>query len=191
MTHLTLIPLQLTAYRITNRPCCYLFGHILGIYQRNDYGKTIWVRKTYHGHQNMVTYPINLEWVCNTFSNIFYPIFQMNSTFFLLFFALCACTSLVRCAEEPQEGGAEQRPGKEKVSIKISYYHTNKNSQKTLKGCGFTRALSLGQLYWWLLVFRLLPSCPKLLFQSASKCQAIGMIDFWKWPIAQNLPISP
>ncbi|CAH3195248.1 unnamed protein product, partial [Porites evermanni] len=35
---------------------------------------------------------------------------KMESTFFLLFFVLCACTSLVRCAEEPQKGGAEQRP---------------------------------------------------------------------------------
>ena len=45
----------------------------------------------------------------------------MDGTFFLLFFALCACTSLVRCAEKPLKGGAEQRPGKGKVSIKIFF----------------------------------------------------------------------
>ena len=43
--------------------CRYLFGHILSIFQRNDYGKTIWVLKTCHGHQKMVIYPLNVEWV--------------------------------------------------------------------------------------------------------------------------------
>ena len=93
--------------------------------------------------QAMVTYPLNLEWVCNTFSNTltFYPIFQMKSTFFLLSFALCACTSLVRCEVKPQKGGAEQRPGKEKVSIKIFYKLTNKTSQMTLNNCWFYQSI--------------------------------------------------
>ena len=106
MTHLTLIPLKLTAYRITNRPCCYLFGHILGIYQRNDYGKTIWVRKTYHGHQNMANYPINLEWVCNTFSNtfIFYPIFRWT-----VHFSFCS----LPCARVHLWWGVQRNPRRE------------------------------------------------------------------------------
>ena len=29
-----------TVYRSTNGYCRYLFGHILSIFQRNDYGKT-------------------------------------------------------------------------------------------------------------------------------------------------------
>ena len=137
--------------------------------------------------------PINLEWVCNTFSNTltFYPIFQMDGTFFLLFFALCACTSLVRCAEEPQKGGAEQRPGEGKVSIKIFYNLTNKNSQITLNNWSFYQSIRCSSAVLMLLVFRLFLSCPKLLFQTESKCQAISMNGFWKWPIAQNLAISP
>ena len=43
--------------------CRCLFGHILSIFQQNDYGKTIWVLKTCHVHQKMVIYPLNVEWV--------------------------------------------------------------------------------------------------------------------------------
>ena len=55
--------LKVTVYRSTNGYCRYLFGHILSIFQRNDYGKTFWVPKTCHGHQEMVIYPLNVEWV--------------------------------------------------------------------------------------------------------------------------------
>ena len=55
--------IKVTVYRSTNGYYRYLFGHILSIFQRNDYGKTIWVPKTCHGHQKMVIYPLNVEWV--------------------------------------------------------------------------------------------------------------------------------
>ena len=62
--------LKVTVYRSTNGYCRYLFGHILSIFQRNDYGKTIWVPKTCHGHQKMVIYPLNVEWVKAPFIQI-------------------------------------------------------------------------------------------------------------------------
>ena len=40
-----------------------LFGDILSIFQWNDYGKAIWICQNCHGHQNMVIYPLNLDWV--------------------------------------------------------------------------------------------------------------------------------
>ena len=143
MTHLTLIPLKLTAHRITNRPCCYVFGHILGIYQRNDYGERF--ESSNIAMDTKTWYLTQLTWnECLT-----HLVTLLHSTLsfrWTLHFSFCS----LPCAHvhlwwgvqrNPRREGQSNDQVREKCQLKYSWTSPNKNSQITLNNCSFYQSI--------------------------------------------------
>ena len=144
MTHLTLIPLKLTAYRITNRPCCYLFGHILGIYQRNDYGKRF--ESANIAMDTKTWYLTQLTWnECVT-----HLVTHLHSTLsfrWKVHFSFCS----LPCAHLHLWWGVQRnlkREGQSNYQVReksqlteIFHNLTNKNSQITVNNCWFYQSI--------------------------------------------------
>ena len=144
MTHLTLIPLKLTAYRITNLPCCYLFGHILGIYQRNDYGKQF--ESANIAMDTKTWYLTQLTW--NEY--VTHLVTHLHSTLsfrWKVHFSFCS----LPCAHVHLWSGVQRnlrRDGQSNDQVReksqlteIFYNLTNKNSQITLNNCWFYQSI--------------------------------------------------
>ena len=139
--------LKVTVYRSTKGYCRYLFGHILSIFQRNDYGKTIWVLKTCHGHQKMVIYPL-ITWNEGTVEStrqIFLCVAETHTIFRLFHtFLWCSFTNNA-CSRGINERNQNNRGAK---ALRILIFLRRSKMQLSVTSSYIQKCISPGLVYF-------------------------------------------